>query len=307
MDAKSESPAGLVSAEASGHSTPDILHEASRVVPTKPPMPVGERISDLKPATRSLDILFLTNTHNSMSQRAWLELTALSHKVTVELALDREQMVATAEKYDPEMIVTPFLTKFVDERIYSRWPTLIVHPGIHGDRGASSIDWALSKGLTEWGVTVLNATEVMDGGDIWSSINYPIHRNVSNGAITKSSMYGNEAVNVAMVALKEALHKYLAGIPPTPLDYSDPECKGALQPNMVQKDRVVDWMLSAPEVVQHISSADGAPGVLDAIAGMHVYMYGAPTASTRLECPLCAVTRLGALPLAATALCGSRI
>jgi hypothetical protein len=190
------------------------------------PMQFGERITELKLSTRPLDILFLTNAHNSMSQRAWLELTALGHKVTVELALSRDQMVQTAEKYKPELIVAPFLTKFVDEQIYRKWPTLIVHPGIHGDRGASSIDWALSKGLEEWGVTVLNAAEVIDGGDIWSSVNYPIKRDVHSGVITKSSMYGNEAFNAAMVALKEALHQYLGDIPPTPLDYSDPACKG---------------------------------------------------------------------------------
>ena len=78
-----------------------------------------------------------------MSQRIYLELVRLGHEVMVELAINRKQMVDVATSLYPDLIVCPFLTKFVDEQIFRHIPTWIIHPGIRGDRGMSSIDWAL--------------------------------------------------------------------------------------------------------------------------------------------------------------------
>jgi putative two-component system protein, hydrogenase maturation factor HypX/HoxX len=38
--------------------------------------------------------------------------------------------------------------------------------GIIGDRGPSSLDWALLLGLERWGVTVLQAEAEMDAGPV---------------------------------------------------------------------------------------------------------------------------------------------
>jgi putative two-component system protein, hydrogenase maturation factor HypX/HoxX len=43
-----------------------------------------------------------------------------------------------------------------------------MHPGIKGDRGPSSIDWAIMENSREWGVTALEADAETDAGDIWS-------------------------------------------------------------------------------------------------------------------------------------------
>src|SRR4030095_9449721 len=47
---------------------------------------------------------------------------------------------------------------------------LVVHPGPVGDRGPSSLDWAIHKDVAEWGVTVLQADAEMDAGDVWGSV-----------------------------------------------------------------------------------------------------------------------------------------
>ena len=49
-----------------------------------------------------------------------------------------------------------------------RYRTIIVHPGPPGDRGPSSLDWAISEAAPAWGVTALQAVEEMDGGPIWA-------------------------------------------------------------------------------------------------------------------------------------------
>ena len=67
--------------------------------------------------------------------------------------------------------------------IYLSTKSLILHPGIKGDRGPSSLDWTLLEQKSEWGVTVLEATEEMDAGPIWDT------RNFSFKPKRKSSLY----------------------------------------------------------------------------------------------------------------------
>src|SRR5213078_1583857 len=53
--------------------------------------------------------------------------------------------------------------------IWQQHTCIIVHPGITGDRGPSSFDWAILNASKEWGVTLLQAGTEMDAGDIWAS------------------------------------------------------------------------------------------------------------------------------------------
>lgn len=59
-------------------------------------------------------------------------------------------MLTAHDSFHPDAIVAPFLTKRVPERLWRNnvtCPVLIVHPGVRGDRGVSSIDWALKSAL----------------------------------------------------------------------------------------------------------------------------------------------------------------
>lgn len=67
-------------------------------------------------------------------------------QVKVHVARGEEDMLAAHDTFHPDAIVAPFLTKRVPERLWRNnetCPVLIVHPGVRGDRGVSSIDWAL--------------------------------------------------------------------------------------------------------------------------------------------------------------------
>ena len=48
---------------------------------------------------------------------------------------------AVAE-HAPDLIIAPMLKVAIPEAIWSQHKCLIVHPGIKGDRGPSSLDWA---------------------------------------------------------------------------------------------------------------------------------------------------------------------
>jgi putative two-component system protein, hydrogenase maturation factor HypX/HoxX len=222
-------------------------------------------------AAQGLRVLFLVSAHNSLSQRAFIALTDLGHEVTVEVVDSPSAMEAAVERHRPELIVCPFLKKIIPETIWSTNRCLVVHPGPVGDRGPSSLDWAIELGRSEWGVTVLEANDEVDGGAIWAS------RTIGTRAVGKSSLYRHEVRRAAADAVVEAVGKVAEeGFSPTPLDYDDPAVTGRPLPLMKQADREIDWASDGMEtVLRKVRAAEGHPGVLDSCEGVQVHLFGA--------------------------------
>lgn len=217
-------------------------------------------------------ILLLSDSFNSMTQRAFLLCKELQHKVQVVEFSSKKQVMSDVAAFSPDLIICPFLTKKVPREIHENKtvPCLIVHPGIEGDRGASSIDWALAEGREEWGVTVLQADEEMDAGDIWSTNNFPVPSKV-----TKSDLYRGEVADAAMKGIAEAIGRFSAELRPRPLDYSDRRVKGTLRESMKRKDRRVDWKAPAEDVARKICASDSRPGASGRICGEDYLLFGA--------------------------------
>jgi putative two-component system hydrogenase maturation factor HypX/HoxX len=161
----------------------------------------------------------------------------------------------------------------VPEAIWAERLCLIVHPGIMGDRGPSSLDWAIQDREPRWGVTVLQAVAEMDAGPIWARREFPLDELPES----KGGLYRNEVTEAAVSAVLEAVEKFKTpGFRPQPLDYAKPETRGRLRPSMTQKDRAIDWTRDSTDLVlRKIRAADSAPGVLDSIFGLPVFLYGA--------------------------------
>src|SRR5690348_7851284 len=104
-----------------------------------------------------MNILFLTTAHNSLSQRAFVELVDRGHKVIVVIASSEAAILEAVECEHPELIVAPMLKKVIPAAIWRHHTCLIVQPGVKGDRGPSSLDWAILHACEEWGVTLLRA------------------------------------------------------------------------------------------------------------------------------------------------------
>jgi putative two-component system protein, hydrogenase maturation factor HypX/HoxX len=146
-------------------------------------------------------ILFLTTAHNSLSQRLQVELTDRGHHVAIHLATGDEVMTSAVKAHRPDLIAAPMLKRAIPREIWDHHTCLIVHPGIKGDRGPSSLDWAIDRDEERWGVTVLQAG--MDTGPIWATEEF----DMSPRPLTKSNLYRGAVTEAAVRALLNAVDR----------------------------------------------------------------------------------------------------
>ncbi len=217
-------------------------------------------------------ILLLCSAFNGLSQRAWIELRAKGHEVSVQLANDEEGIRRGVTGVDPDLIICPFLRERVPAEVWKNRRTIIVHPGPKGDRGPSSLDWAITGAEPVWGVTALEAVEEMDAGPIWGSRTFPI----ATEPPRKSSLYNGPVADTAVELIHEVVAKAAdPSFVPEPLDYRRPDVLGRLRPTMRQSDREFSWSDSTEQVLRQIRAADGSPGVRTLLCGIPVSVFDA--------------------------------
>jgi putative two-component system hydrogenase maturation factor HypX/HoxX len=215
-------------------------------------------------------ILLIASAYNSMTQRVHAELADRGHEVSVELALGDEVMREGVRRYDPDLVIAPMLTTAIPADIWSARPCFIVHPGPRGDRGPSSLDWAIMDGAGRWGVTVLQANGEMDAGDIWASVEFTMP------GCSKSSVYRTEVADAAVKAVLLAVARFAGGsYRAEPLDYDRPGVSGQCRPPCRQADRRIDWRADpTSSVLAKLRAADSSPGVLDVLGDAEYYLVG---------------------------------
>lgn len=212
-------------------------------------------------------ILLLSHAFNSLTQRLFVELRERGHAVTVELDVKDSVSVEAVSLADPELVIAPYLKRAIPPAIYEHRVCLVVHPGPPGDRGPSALDWAILRGEAEWGVTVLQATAELDGGPVWASERFPMRE------ATKSSLYRNEVTEAAVRAVLRAVDAFPNARP-------EPAPAGTWRASMRQADRAIDWRRDdTATVLRKIRSADGNPGLLDALFDRPVYLHDAQPAA----------------------------
>jgi putative two-component system protein, hydrogenase maturation factor HypX/HoxX len=224
-------------------------------------------------------ILLFCSAYNGMTQRVHCELESDGHDVTIEVSADAKAMEKMVENFSPDLIICPFLKHRVPESIWKNNTCLIVHPGIEGDRGPSSLDWAINDNWDYWGVTLLQADSEMDAGDIWATANFPLKK------ITKASVYRQEVIKTAVQLIKETIANIFSNdFKPRSLNYNNPQVKGSLKPLMAQGVRTINWQEDTTDIIlRKIRAADGFPGVLDQLLDKPVYLYGAYAGSHRMD------------------------
>jgi putative two-component system hydrogenase maturation factor HypX/HoxX len=214
--------------------------------------------------------LLLCSAFNGLAQRVEIELRAAGHTVHRRLMSDDIGDVVAA--VDPDLIVCPYLRQRVPAEVWTRWTTLIIHPGPEGDRGPSSLDWAILEGVSTWGVTALQATDVMDGGPVWASRNFAMPAEPPR----KSALYAGVVTDAAAELACEVVAKF--GDPsftPRPVQPGQPGLLGRERPLMTQDHRAFSWADPAADIVRNIRAGDGSPGVRTRIAGLELSVFDA--------------------------------
>ncbi|MEV0976430.1 hydrogenase maturation protein [Streptomyces sp. NPDC049915] len=216
-----------------------------------------------------MDILLVASAFNSLSQRLYAELSDHGHQVDVVLAAHGPDPVrAAVRELRPDLIVAPMLKTALPEDVWREHTCLIVHPGPPGDRGPSSLDWAVSGRAERWGVTVLQAEAVMDAGAIWAAEPFPVP------PVGKSDLYRNEASDAAVTAVLTAVRRYAEGAH-KPLAQTDESVTVVRRDVMRQERRRIDWERDDTEtVLRTLRGADSQPGVLDELLGHEVFLHG---------------------------------
>ncbi len=205
-------------------------------------------------------ILFLTKSFNGLAQRLFLELTERGHEVSIEFDIADSVTEEAVALWRPALVIAPFLTRAIPASVWQAVPCFVVHPGIVGDRGPSSLDWALVDGEPTWGVTVLQAVAEMDAGPVWA------HETFAMRAAPKSSLYRREVTGAAVRAVLAAVACFERGEGPPPPPAPDP--RGRQRPLMKAEQRRIDWArMGMAEVLRQLHAADGAPGVPDVLFG----------------------------------------
>lgn len=217
-----------------------------------------------------MKVLILASSFSGLCQRVLRELVLLGHEIDQHYGMDEPVLRQQIQSFKPDLILCPFLTHRIPEDIWQSHKCLIVHPGIEGDRGPSSLDYAISSSEARWGVTLLQADSEMDAGDIWGTKNFPLRR------AGKTSIYKREVSTTAVALIKQALKDFEnAEFRPKPLNYDNPEVEGTCNPLLRQPLRKIDWENDDTQtVIQKLFAADTTPGVLDYFLGHDVHLFG---------------------------------
>jgi putative two-component system hydrogenase maturation factor HypX/HoxX len=217
-----------------------------------------------------MKILLLTHAFNGLAQRLYVELDERGHTLSVEFDINDAVTREAVDLFQPDLVIAPFLKRAIPGDVWRRVPCLVVHPGIRGDRGPSALDWAIHGREREWGVTLLQANAVMDGGDTWATETFTMRE------AAKSSLYRREVTEAATRCVLAAVDRAMDGsFRPETLDPADPAVRGRHRPLMRQPERKIDWAGDDTDtVLAKIHAADGFPGVIDEVAGLSCRLFG---------------------------------
>ena len=213
-----------------------------------------------------MKILLIISSFNSLSQSVYCKLQELEHKVFIKFAISKELMIEVVQEINPDIVFCPFLKQFIPSEIFENYPTFVLHPGIIGDRGHNSLDNAINDEVKQWGVVILKANEVLDGGDIYAQSNFIMREESS-----KASIYRNEVTQSTLKALEQFLQNYQnKDFIPTK------QILNPIHKNLSQENRKINWQKdNTKQILKKINMSDSTPGVKDEILGVECYLFSA--------------------------------
>ncbi|MBI3631049.1 MAG: methionyl-tRNA formyltransferase [Candidatus Sungbacteria bacterium] len=202
----------------------------------------------------------VTNPDEAAGRRRTL--TACRVKIA---ALKHHLPVFQPERLDPkrfsdqmpraDLYLVAAYGKIIPKQILAAAPrkALNIHPSLLPRwRGASPIQYAILKGDTKTGVTIMRMDELLDHG--------PIVAQVDSDIDLRKTTYRDlhyELANLGAMLLKETLPRWIRGeITPTPQD----DAQATYCKQLARDDGRIDWSGPAEEIERMIRAFDPWPG-----------------------------------------------
>ncbi len=208
-------------------------------------------------------VALLVNTFNSLTQAIYVRLKDKNHKPYVVYAINEKQMIDEIATINPDIILSPFLTKYIPSCIYQTYPTFIFHPGPKGDRGANALEYAIKQKVKKWGVTILKADKDYDGGDIYAEVSFDMRDTY------KASLYRNEVKQAFLKALDIFFVNFQN-------NHKTKQILNPLHKPFSNDEKSINWQKDSTDlIIRKINMFDSHPGLLDEIQGIKCYLYGA--------------------------------
>ena len=137
-------------------------------------------------------------------------------------------------------------------------------------RGAAPIAWAIMKGETETGITLMLLDEGMDTGDMLAVVSTPIGPDETQGELSaRLSVLGADAV-------REKLPLFARGeLPRAP----QPGAGATIAPMLEKKDGAIDFRAPAAKVHDRVRGMSPRPGAFTYLHGKTIKLH----ATTRLD------------------------
>jgi len=217
----------------------------------------------------------------SMPQALWAALREDGHEVIrpedlqIRTPMSAEDMTRFARLAAPDVILCPFLKEVVPTAVCEHTTTWVPHPGIRGDRGPSSLSWAILTGEPTWGLTMVRAEpagtpEDLDGGNVgaWREVAMP-------AGATMNEVYARHVIPAAIDCAREILARMAvdpaySGIP---LGSFGQAAVGRHRPPLRQDRLAFAWDDHPDQILRHIRAAPF--GVRAELGGQPVNVYDA--------------------------------
>ena len=156
--------------------------------------------------------------------------------------------------YDADANVVVAYGQILPAAVLEMWPrgSFNVHASLLPElRGAAPINWAIDRGDTKTGVTIMRMVERMDAGPVLLQVEEPIGPEETASDLTaRLSEIGAEAL-IEALAMIEA---------DDVVEIEQDESRATFAPRITREHARIDWSRTAGEVARRIRAMDEVPG-----------------------------------------------
>jgi len=169
--------------------------------------------------------------------------------------------IDTLRTLNPEVVVVAAYGQILPKEVLAlpKYGCINIHASLlPACRGAAPINWAILRGDTATGVTIMQMDEGMDTGAILMQEGLPIGPGDTTGTLTeKLSALGAKLITKALPLVQSGLLK------PIIQDGS----KATLAPLLKKEDGLIDWTLPAADIHNRVRGFSPWPGAYTFLGG----------------------------------------